>query len=267
MSRPIIGLLFFFSLLFFSPTNFAQSLSVAIIDTGFCIEKLNHSSNIKLQTPHDTTHSVKIDCNKIEARNRRFHGHYVLKEFIQFLGKEVKVKIYPIIIFDNQAKQSIEYWQKATAFIKEQSIDLIISAAGLPDQNASKKSWPSVLTFLSSGRLGIGIDKDTKLYPQELSHTMSSIILVGSYYPESSKNLNDQYFDKNLLYQNQLKLLQSDGKPNANINGSSRAVAEAAGKFLSQCSKNLDLECLKKNIKRINLYDSKLINKSSYPTL
>ena len=234
------------ALFFFLLTSSAQAVTkIALIDTGFCPEKM---ANVSLNAPVDLTESVKIDCRHENLKSPRLHGQYVLLEFLSHLdSNKTKVEIFPLIVFDHRGLQKKIYWEKAIAFVKEKKIDVVVSAAGLPMAADEKEALPKKLPgvwFVPSGRIGPGIKETTQLFPQSLA-PLENLFLIGDYY--DGKMI---LFDEGLLYKDQIDYFFPSGK--GDFKGTSRAVAEASAKALTLCpltSLSTFRACLRKHSK------------------
>lgn len=206
-----------------------------------------------------------MNCEKLNKKQRRFHGHWVLETFLNLAPKEMMIEIWPVILFDFQAVQKAPYWVSALKFLEKKRPDVILSAAGLP----LNKGIPSELKliyskfFVSSGRAGGPIKADTKLFPHELA-PHPSLYLIGSYYPPLNKE--DYIFDDKLLYQKHIDYYFSQGPIGEEFVGTSRSVAVGLARALEVCPSEFHLkndsklrECLKKHRVRLTMSYSKKI--------
>jgi hypothetical protein len=266
MTRAIF---FTFAILLFPQNTFAKKqfqLKIAVLDTGFCPGLLSTHPKITVESVADVTQSNNYKCNESTLKGMRFHGQDVLEVFIHNYpsNKETPtLLVTPVVIFNKNALQKVSYWNQALELVKEH--DIIISATGLPlprdptqAKNLLKKAkLPRPLTILASGRIAPGIDKKTKLFPQEF-YFQENIVLLGSYYqPLFESSLAQR--DEGLLYQKEISLLfPSSGKKIPKLKGASRALASGSAKLISRCgvfikksSLSLFQKCIEKSAKSL----------------
>jgi hypothetical protein len=240
-------------LTFFIQFTQASPLKIAILDTGFCPSLIKHETNISINSPIDLTSSVKLDCKKYSNSNRRFHGQWVLQQFLKVLKTSHKIEITPFIIFDSTGSQKESYWK--TAFLQQDNFHLFITAAGV--QGTSKFNITRPI-FVAGATLGRGIRKSSKLWPQsEFKNKL--VFKIGSYLPKG-KNLGKRE-DYTLLRKKEMSYFFSSGSSEALFKGSSRAVATASARAVNLCYEKLFslkglAECLKKKRFKIKLDES-----------
>jgi hypothetical protein len=233
-------------------------LRVAVLDTGYCLRKLEKKNHL-FHTIIDVTRSVRFSCKDMSLRDKRFHGHMVLKEFLKNYTGSRPISLYPLIVFDKNAEQKIEYWQRALEWCDKNHIEVIIAAAGLPIKKKEKLPIlknSNTLILLASGREDAFIKKGTQLFPQG-HHARPNIYLFGSYHPALYSD-DIPLFDNKLLYREHVHFFLSGGKSHEYLRGSSRAVATGAGLALSQCGHLLPSlrkveDCLDKRQEKIDL--------------
>lgn len=237
----LLGPTLFFLLLI--NTAFAD-LNIAFIDTGFCPTKIklnkSQSKKITIHSVIDLTGSAKLECSsaKFNKTLPRFHGQLVLEEFLSFFeAKNDQVQIHPLTIFNARGDQLSEYWIKAIDWVKQNKIDLVITAAGLPINSMPATSL-SAVWFVPSGRTGPEITKDTKLFPQQLA-PLKNLFLIGDYYDG-----RQVLYDQALLYQDKIDYYFPSGSMRG-FKGTSRAVAEAGARALNLCPISSMRDCLK----------------------
>jgi hypothetical protein len=183
----------------------------------------------------DVASREKSSCEHKNIPLPQYHGQWVLDEFIKnYSGKE-KIIITPVKIFDRQGFQKIEYWQLAIDFVIKHKFDYVLSASGLKTDKVVTKKLPAIW-FVASGQTSPSIKISDHLFPQELN--VSNLYLIGDYHQG-----NPDLFDQSLLYQDKIKYYFPAGK--GEFKGSSKAVAEALGKAISYCGKEL-VGCLNK---------------------
>ena len=221
----LLGLFFFLS------TSPAQSkLHIAVIDTGFC----NQSQLVN--KPLDFTSSVKVDCRKTQRDNRRFHGHFVLKNFLEH-NQRKDIKISPLIVFDKQGQQKKEYWLKALEWIKSNQVDVLLTASGLVVET-SLGELPT-LTVAASGQVSGKIRRTHQLWPQ--SFDSSKLILIGNL-------IRDQdlvFAGQRLLHKKRIDYFIEE-------DSSSQAVAKALARALNNCRSTNIKKCFKSKAKVIS---------------
>lgn len=216
----ILGLFF----LLYS-TLVSADIHVAIMDTGFCPSLIK--SKIVNETI-DMTSSVKMDCKKISEPNRRFHGHFVLKKFLEHL-KVKSLKVSPLIIFDKNGLQKKEYWSKALQWIKKNKVDVLLLASGLKTEK-DFNDLPT-LTFAASGQVSGKLRRGSKIWPQSFEKT----ILIGNFIREEE---NESYIDPLLLNKKKIDYFIEE-------KSSSKAVAIALARALNNCPIKKIPICLK----------------------
>ena len=173
----------------FGASCFAQEapLKIAIFDTGFCPSKIktNHILN--------SDFLAKENCKILDRK--RFHGHYVLKEFLAALKTKRKLEIFLFKIFDQNGVQQEALWQRALAVAKNKKVVLSLMAVGYPYKVMPKWQLPSV-SIVASGQKGKGITKQTKLWPQELKSKDRFLVagLIKGNLPEVSLKKYLKYY-------------------------------------------------------------------------
>ena len=232
--KPLLyGAAFFFISFFFSFSS-QGAIRMAVIDTGFCVEKMTINKKIKNQITIlpviDVTSKNKWNCKKVVEKqileSPRFHGQRVLQEFLKFAPKKEKVIIKPIVIFDQKGNQTKEAWLKAIRTIEKEKIDYILTASGMPVKEKINIDLPGIW-FVPSGRIERTIKKDTMLFPQLLGPQVN-LFIIGDY--SEGKVV---FYDQDLLYKDVIDYYFPIGK--GKFKGTSRAVAEAMGVALSSC--------------------------------
>jgi hypothetical protein len=236
-----IGPFFFFSLAFSFVS--ASTIKLAVIDTGFCPTSKTSQS---IHSVIDLTASVKLDCKKVDLNSPRLHGQKVLNEFFKFADlKKNKFEIYPVIVFDSKGDQKKEYWLKALEWVRENKIDVVLTAAGFITTAEELKTLPATLPslwFVPSGRISPQVKDSTILFPQGLA-PQKNLFLIGDYY--DGKMI---LFDQGLLYKDKIDYYFPSGK--GAFTGTSRAVAEACATALKLCADVTDMRaCLLKKKK------------------
>lgn len=230
MNRPLLyGAAFLFFSFILNQAN--ASLKIAVVDTGFCSQKIVTTSKHQNVKPAlDMTGTNTYDCKKVSAgelsSGARFHGQNVLNEFLAYLPKTIPVTIQPLVVFDLKGHQSSAAWKKAITFIEKEKIDMVLTAAGFISKEILVKKLPSIW-FVPSGRTERFITNKTVLFPQSLA-PVANLFMIGSYFDEGQI-----IYDQALMYQDQIDYYFPSGKKS--FSGSSRAVAHAMAKALQNC--------------------------------
>ena len=246
--RPVLGPVFFFLACLVSFSTEA-SFKIAILDTGFCPEEIKVQSTIEIKPPTDVLGKVVLRCADytVEQKksSKRFHGQWVLEQFLASYQGKASLTIHPYIVFNEKGAQTQEAWLKTMAEIKKQNVDVVIVAAGLPTLTAITKSLPGVW-IVASGRVEGKMTKETSLFPQMLA-PLQNLVLIGSYM-EGRAGQSD-LFDQNLLYVDKIDFFKPAGS--GHFQGTSYAVAMAAGEALTNCTpKKLKACLLSRSIKK-----------------
>ncbi len=251
--RPVLGPVFFFLACLFSLSTEAN-IKIAILDTGFCPEEIKVPSSIEIKPPTDGLGKVVLRCADYTIQqkksSRRFHGQWVLEQFLASYQGKASLTIHPFIVFNERGEQTPEAWLKTIAEIKKQDHDIVIVAAGLPTPTALTKSLPGVW-LVASGRAEGKMTKDISLFPQMLA-PRENLILIGSYM-EGRAGQSD-LFDQNLLYVDKIDFFKPAGS--GHFQGTSYAVARAAGEALTKCTPKKLKACL--NSRSVKKRDSLL---------
>ena len=246
--RPVLGPVFFFLACLVSFSADA-SFKIAILDTGFCPEEIKVRPRIEIKAPTDLMGKVFLRCTDFTVEqkksSRRFHGQWVLEQFLtSYQGKE-SLTILPYIIFNEKGEQTHEAWLKTMAELKKQKIDLVIVAAGFPSPNALTKNLPGAW-IVASGRAEGKVTKETSLFPQMLA-PLQNLVLIGSYM--EGRTGQSDLFDQNLLYVDKIDFFKPAGS--GHFQGTSFAVSVAAGEALTTCTpKKLKACLLSRSVKK-----------------
>lgn len=231
LNSKALGLLL--GLFLFSSSLFAKvdgKLHIAIIDTGFC------NKSTMVQRPIDLTNSVQLNCKKLDRRDRRFHGHFVLEKFLDH-NRRKDLIISPLIVFDKDGIQKEEYWLKAIEWIRKNKVDIVLTASGL---KVEKSLGPlSTLTVAASGQVSGKIRRFHKLWPQ--SFKSENLILIGSLIRE----------DKNTVYTDHLLLNKERIDYFIEEESSSKAVAIGLAKALNKCKEDQIRKCFESRSKTL----------------
>ena len=214
-------------------------LNIAFIDTGFCPDKIQ-ITNIKIENAIDLTGSVKLDCKKMVSNKNspRFHGQLVLDEFLKYFdNKKKSLHLFPLIVFNEKGDQKKEYWLRAIDWVKENKIDVVVTAAGFITSEKVVAELPAVW-FIPSGRVTPQITKESRLFPQSLA-PQKNLFVIGDFYDGQQV-----LYDQGLLFQDQIDYYFPSGVKG--FVGTSRAVAEASARALNLCPLKTMRDCLKK---------------------
>ena len=216
--------------------NANQTINLAIIDTGFCHQKLD-KNNILLMPTFDATSSISsLTCDNSNKDTPRFHGQKVLETFLEQYHSKIKIRITPIIVYDNRAETKEVYWNKAMDHIKVQSFDYVISAVGIKSLNLKISKDFSPVWFLAAARISPYIKQEDSIFPQN-QFSNKKVFLIGNYN-------SPKFIDNGLLYKDKINYFINDSK--LKFNGSSFAVAYFAAEYFNICHKSLNSnQCLK----------------------
>ncbi len=248
---PGVILAIFF--LIIASSVFSAELKMAVIDTGFCPEKLKVPPQVKIEKFTDLTPGVKIDCSKGELEPLRFHGQLVLQEFLNNYTNKQELRIYPLVIFNERGDQKKEYWLSAIDFVKKNKIDFVLTAAGFITEERFLVELPGVW-FVPSGREIPEVKGKVGLFPQYMA-PKKNLFLIGDYYDG-----RQVLYDQALLYKTKIDYYFPAGA--GKFKGTSKAVAEAAAKALNLCPLSTIRGCLKKASKEF--YDG--LSRTKIPT-
>lgn len=220
------------------PATAFANINMAILDTGFCLDKIQSKKNIQIEKVIDLTNSVKENyCKNFQSNLPRFHGHLVLQSFINLIDAPTEqIIITPIIIFDHKGRQTKKYWQQALA----KKYDVVLSAAGLVTEtkisDGLRGEW-----FVAAPHLGPGIKDNSAVFPVSLA-PLHNLFVIGDFLDGDTKLL-----DQGQLYKDKIDYFFSSGT--GDLRGTSRAVTEATARAINLCANQLKKnlrECLKK---------------------
>jgi len=236
-------MLFIFLFSFFSLK--VNALIIAVVDAPLC--KNIFASNIVIHG------SAQKDCPFPLPPDRKYHGNFVIQNFLQnyHSSKDEKITIYHFSVFDNQGEQNRQLWLKALAEVSVLKPDLTIMAVGYFGNTSDFPSELSGLTILAAGTVGLGIKRDTILWPQLLDD--HKIFLVGHFFPSKKRHQVGGLKQKqgqigpDLLTKSRVQYFVAESTEKENLGGSSRATSLAAASVLNKC-KN---EVLSKNIAQL----------------
>ena len=245
-----------------------NNISIGILDTGFCLNKINFKrKNITIKPVEIMTPPFTIPCRRKTLLGRRFHGHYVLEEFLKTLSSNINITIYPYVIFDKKGRQDKVFWKKAFDSMDYHQVDFALIAAGLPVVN--KTNLPYLRTgttyFVASGKETVGITSETKLFPHNL-HKNKNLIMIGSFYEPTKKDPR-LILDTSILNFDKTDYFFSGGNNNNELRGSSRAVSYGLARAINLCEKSLkSLNACLKNIaqKKEAIYQNGKVSIQTY---
>lgn len=243
----------------------AKAYSIALLDTAFCPHLIKHEANIQIAAVMDLTQSTQYQCKKSKLNNRQYHGHWVLSEILNHLKTKDKIIITPMIIFNKYGQQKFEYWKRAVKTIKSGSYDLVVAAAGLPiidnrDRNkVAELAQLDLPIFLAAGRAGIGIKKDSILFPHDF-YPQESTTIFGSYH-QGVQSDKPHFKDESLINSKSVDyFIPYNYRPRlfGELKGTSLALAIGTRYFLNHClDKSPSKNCLQKNTKALSLSNGK----------
>lgn len=190
----------FLSCFLLASTNLhAESLNIAIFDTGFCPNLLPSSKLVSIAPTKDFTQSNDYHCQKGSLSSFRFHGQWVLKYLITHYHPQkkpknpVKLIIHPYIVFNKKGDQRKSYWELALKQLKEDKINLALMATGLPVKSNELRGLTELTNqgqtflFMASGQKDVRLTKQVKLFPQSAKNRLLAL-MFGHYYPALAKS-------------------------------------------------------------------------------
>jgi|GEM_PF-1371611 len=245
----------------------SKVLKIAIVDTGFCLEKLRPSKLIMVLPKVDITQTNNYKCENTPKESRRLHGQWVLDVLTKQLNlgtkeEEVSLQITPIVIFDKFGHQKQDYWKTAIKFINTNDFNLLLSAVALPLKDikiaANLPDLEVPIALFAAQRKSKDIKKQTALYPHILT-PKENILIIGSYHKDQV-TLKAHYADSSLTHPETINYFMPFEGDHPNLKGSSFAVTQAARKTLEYClapllsrSTNLIKKCLEKKKSNIQV--------------
>lgn len=222
-------------------------LNIAIIDSNFCVDKL--------QTTNDRITIIQVaPTNKSLCRDlssRRNHGYQVLNilnnEIQHHLRNDQSISLYLYNVFDEDGNHLMGRWENSISQINESKIDIVLMATSLPTNLMVKpiKNLLSPLVLVASGQVGNGIKLRTKLWPHETA--MDNLFIIGS--KVDSKKIERSYPSPGLLYQNKISAYYPEQIPGHGLKGSSLAVTLAVSDFIKKCDE-INKGCFDSKIKK-----------------
>ena len=240
----------------------AESLIIAVIDTGFCPYQLeaeikNLNLPIKVERPKDLTKGLEesvqqklIFCRenfgKLDLELNRYHGQKVVSEFFSHLKVKREMTILPLIVFDYKGQQTKEAWLKALKILGEQKVDLVLAASSFlnPDSDFKEDLLGEAVWFVASGQINPFVSKKSTLFPQILA-PKEKLILIGDYFDESFV-----IFNQSLMYPDVTDFFFSN--KGSRFKGSSRSVALALARALEICPQTNQMKaCLSSKQKKL----------------
>lgn len=219
---------YYFILLFFiSFVANTKEQSIAIFDTGFCRTPLSHQK-IKLQIPFND----RMDCTWMNGNNPRLHGQWVLSKLIELtpqLKEEVNVFLYKV--FNERGALTDDLIKKAFRDAKKRGVKFILFAGGKPEIKNIELE-PEHFMIVSAGQTGRGINKSTRLWPQNFYDREK--MLVASFYQQAGKN--SFFLPGGLLNlpETDYFFLEPDDQKGY-LKGTSLAATKLAAKVLNLC--------------------------------
>ncbi len=204
------GIFFIFILIFSNlKSNFVfaqitidrKVIDIAIIDTDFCIEKINFNNNnnklnlennlnilppISLESDYKSKSCDAINTD-LQNLDKSIHGYFVLNYFIQevfknseTIFKNYKLRIQPFIIFDTHGVQKEESWIKLNDLLNFKTYSYAILSVGFPSLSSNSKLInvklnSNIKYFVAAGEL-LGFFKKVKyLFPQDYQTNYNKI--------------------------------------------------------------------------------------------
>ncbi len=253
----------------------AKELHIALLDTPSCPNLISKHKNVIINPLVDLTQSHDYKCYQGALNKRLFHGHWVLENILKNIEPNLKIRFTPLVVFDQKGNQKLDYWKRAFEHIKNQKVDMIISAAGFPliDENLKKEATqieiPQIPLFLAIGRKSPFLRKEVALFPH--IHSTWQTLTFGSYHKAFDKKDQAKY-DLNQFSKPKPKYLfpfEDLSSAYPKLKGSSLSVALGLNFTLKNCLNSLNQtnakllskslqECLNKYEKSITFGNSPL---------
>ena len=246
---------FFLIPLFLSFSLKAESLKLAVIDTGFCPYQLeaeikNLNLPIRVERPKDLTKSLdesvqqklvfcRENFGKLDLELNRYHGQKVVSEFLSHLKVKRDITIIPLIVFDYKGQQTKDAWMQALKIVGEKKVDIVLAASSFlnPDADFKEHLLSDAVWFVASGQINPFVSKKSTLFPQILA-PKEKLILIGDYFDDSFV-----IFNQSLMYPDVTDYFFSN--KGSRFKGSSRSVAIALARALEICPQLVQMKsCL-----------------------
>jgi len=229
-------------LLSLSSCQSQERLQVVVFDTYFCPKK------IRAQFPSVIIETFQnFQCPQETVSNKKYHGHWVLSEFLQRVNpdklKNITLQLHSV--FGTNGYQRKNLWQEALKRTEQETYHLMILAVGHTEE--VRRDPPSEQVFVASGSIDKNITKNTKLWPQ-IHGVKKNIYLVGSYSAHQKKI----YYNYHQLNRPLIEYYFPDKSTQTPLTDTSLATAIASAKAVNLCyqellNKNRFNQCLEKN--------------------
>jgi hypothetical protein len=219
-----------FLLLFINISS--ANLKIAFLDTGFCSSN-KRIGNITISKVYDATQTIgELNCPKKYEKLPRFHGEKVLNIFLKNINTNLKLEIYPIIVYDLNGITKNKYWENAINFIGINQINVVVSAVGLKiiESKNEQLDIKNGIWLLAAPRISPFIKKEDRIFPQYLSNN-KNVYMFGTV----SKDL---YVDQGQLYIEKIHSFLVEDKDNP---GASFVLPKVASILINN-SKNYNLK-------------------------
>lgn len=260
--------LFIGTLFLFSFAGIAlEPVQIHLYDTGFCPSLLKTPKGVLIKPVVDVTQKNNYTCEKSNIQSLRFHGQWVLEEMLSGMKPlKTPIEITPIIIFDNEGKQNIRYWKRALDYSKREKASYIFAAAGLPLPTkkemvkSAEVSIPDIPLFLSAGRKGKTLLKETLLFPQ-VHENKEHIFIIGSYH-EGMKEADSHFSDPQLMAKETINFsfpFTNKLSKYKNFKGTSFSLARMGRFILKNCLNEHLKSCLKEHETTVKVKDQKSV--------
>ncbi|MCR9205616.1 MAG: hypothetical protein NXH75_13615 [Halobacteriovoraceae bacterium] len=240
-------------------------IQIHLYDTGFCPSLLKTPKGIIVKPVVDVTQKNNYTCEKSNLNSLRFHGHWVLKEMLSGINEsKIPIEITPIIIFDDQGKQSLSFWKRAMEYSQEEKASFIFAAAGFPLPTkkemvkSAEISIPKIPLFLSAGRKGKSLLKETLLFPQ-VHENKDHIFIIGSFH-EGMKEADTHFSDPQLMAKESIDFyfpFTNRNSKSKNLKGSSFSLAKMGSFLLKNCLEQKIKSCFKEHEASIRVKEGK----------
>lgn len=230
-----IGMKVIILFLCFGYSSLLWGWEIAVLDTGICPERLSIPKNYEINFA-----SVKqSNCKKKEKLKLASHGQWVLETLFKLGPLEEKVKVHYFSVFE-KTRMSPKKISAALSRLKQQRIDFILFAGGVPLTNDTPGLRTEHLILTASGQIGRGITEQTKLWPQ---NTLEQKKMIIGYYKQLKSSPSQRIFSPGQLNQAIADVFLPHRGVNSELKMSSFATAAFAGIVLQAC-RAFNSDCL-----------------------
>lgn len=232
----------------------AQTLHVGIADAFFCADL--KAKNVTITTLDMT--GEKDPYGEKCTKERIHHGDKVARAFLEHYKGSAPLHLHLYKVFKKNGSQDPQALIKTLEDMKK-NVAVAVMAIGFFDQ----ASFPRSLSFpllAASGAAGNGIKSTDSLWPQKLE--IPNLVLFAHFFPsltgakKGPKDSLEGHIDPSLMYLDKVDLLIPSPPNDAQLSGSSYAVAVGAARLLTHCSPLKIKDCLASRLSPIFIKNS-----------